>query len=392
MDDSQRTYYADLQALAVEREALIRGALYQLQVDARDVAVMWLICRELIEAAGTMFPPTVKDIGDRIGCSAETVKRRLGRLVKFGIVRVERDETASARDPKRRTIDWDRTARLARREVPMLPTRVAPLGQGDPTGSSSGQGDPTRPVETQRELPGGSLFLDIYPPTPLELKKPSEAAGGAVLKLPEPEAAGVAKPQAATGTATAGPTEPAGPAIAASAGPSWVDVEASVAACGVGGAAAACRSARGRGVTPIEVLRLVEIFRGESGVGPGVLYQRICRHVAGSVVAGFAPSAEPIEAKERRIAERLTIGAAAREQLAEHAADVEAERRELAELEAEHGAAIDEAAIDELVQALQRTGRGCFVAALRRPGGRDSPTIRPDLLAAWAEVRSLAEA
>jgi hypothetical protein len=377
MDESQRTFYADLQSLSIEREALVRGALYQLQVDARDVAGLWLICRELIEAEGTMFPPSIADLALKTDRSEKTVNRRLALLVKVGIVRCDRDETASARDPKRRTIDWERTAKLARREVPTLPQRVAPLGHPDPTGSSSGQGDPTRPNETQREFETGSLFLDIYPPTPLEPKKPSEAAG-AVLKVSEPERAAIAEPSA---------VEPA-PASEPD-GPTWPDVEAIVAAAGIGDRNL-IRRARGRGVAPAEIARLVEVWRSQTGVGPGVLHGRIDRHQAGAAIAGFV-AAEPVEFKLQRIEQRAELGRAERERIVDATTAAIDERVRLAALEAEHGAAIDAASQGELIEALNQTGRGFVVKALQKPGGRGSTIVRAELLAAWAELQNAAE-
>lgn len=364
MDDSQRTFYGDLQSLAVEREALIRNALYQLQVDARDVAGLWLICRELIDAEGTMFPPSIVDLALRTDRSEKTVTRRLGLLVKFGIVRVERDETASAREPKRRTIDWERSARLARREVPTLPTRVAPLGHPDPT----------RPVETQRELQPGSLFLDIYPPTPLELK----TEGAAAVEIFERSEA--AEPAIVEPAASSSPS-----------GPSWAEVEAVVLGCGVGGAAACCGFARRNGTATAEVLRLVETWKSQDGVGPGVLFGRIRNHAPGSAIGGVA-APEPVEFKLQRIQKRSDVGRAERERIVEATTAAIDERVRLASLEAEHGAAIDAASQGELIEVLQRTSRAWVVKALQKPGGRGSTVVRSELLAAWSEVQATAEA
>lgn len=377
MEAGQLTLFTEYEANRGEREALIRGALFNAGFKPCDVTALALLCRAIWESDGSAFPPSVEDLVAKVGPSKPTVDRQLAVLRKIGIVQTVRDVGASARDPKRRTIDWEQTAKLARTalvaKVPaaaIAPGADASGSQGERAAAGSlAQGDTTRRPLTHGEATRfdfeattaavGSVCLDIYPPTPLRPKTaPVADAPGSLEKSGEGEELEV-----------------------------WKIAEAELRAAGVNQARQAIGEARRRRTSPELVRSLIAEFLRRPGLVPGLLYRRVCEAGPGLDPAkgwpvAAAETVDPIEAARRRTVEeearrRRTLEAD------ERRAAAEADRRRLEALEAEHGAAIDEADDGAIVAALRRTGRGSIVGAFEMRGRR-SALVRGELLEAWA--------
>lgn len=349
--DQQLDFWAGMHETAVEREALVRGALYNAGLAMREVARVWIVVRQLIEADGDRCPPSIEDLAIGSGESPATVKRRLALLRECGILATTRDEGSSARDPLRRGIDWEATARLARR----------PLAHHEPTKGPSAHGEPTRSeVEpTKSAAVVSSKSIDPLPSpkgSPLPFRRPVEAV----------EAVQV---------------DEGGSRAAAE----WLDVEREAARAGVGAAKAAIDQARGRGASPELVRAIVEHFRSTPGAwGPGALQKRIASALPGVPACEGWPRADAAYDRERAAVRRSERQEADRRK---REAEAEQRAREAVETEVASAAELRKLATmadGEIVELLERSGRRAYVRQYRALG-RDSPLLRSVLVEALAE-------
>jgi DNA-binding transcriptional ArsR family regulator/rhodanese-related sulfurtransferase len=359
----QLSLLTEYEETQVERQALIRGALHNAGCTAAEVAKLYQICRELYEAEGAAFAPSVEDLVIRTGDSRATVTRRLRVLVEVGVVTVERQAGASARDPKRRSIDWERTARLARRQVMSSPVRSVEAissAHGEPTKSSSAHGEPTKPEIEPTSRGADSFDLYISPPTPSSPPNEPRPGGDFRTAGDEPDRA------------------------------AWRSVRREVRAAGVTFDGKACEAARANGATPADVRAIVEYFRSK----PGCWTPAVLKGVIDGATAGCDPAEgwPPPDPEADRAARRDANAAALDRRTADQAAEAEQRRRQaiddarrLAELEQLHGAAIDRCDMPEIVARLEATQRGKLAALVRRSGAR-SPLVREQLLEVWEQL------
>lgn len=360
MESQQLSLFTEYEATRVEREALVRGALYNAVIKPRDVTKLAILCRAIWEnGEETDFPPSIEDLVEVTGESKPTVVRRLKVLRELGLVQTKRDEGRSARDPVRRWIDWERTARLARREV----CDIVSLAHGEPTGISLAHGEPTRGGFEPTKTADGSVCFGVLTPPPPKGSSPSSTEPTATVPVADaPGSQGVVVV-------------------------SWSEAGRRLALAGVARWAAAVETAEARGVDPAEIVAIVEYAESRPGAWDGgAIYFRAINQVPGMAIeAGWQRPNEVY----RRQASQASQERRARRQAAERSDDEVARRCEaeaFAAAWAEHGAAIE--ALGEAEQ-LELAGGGdprrvaFWRDFCRRPEARSGVMFREALVEGW---------
>lgn len=358
----QRTYYAYLQQLEVDRAAEVRGALFNAGFAEADVARLWLICRELINAEGSMFPPTVADLALACARSDATAERYLGELTRIGIVTTTREAGKSAREPKRRRVNWERVRELARTVKPQPAIVDEPATVSLPHHEG-----------TKFPLPHGEGTRTLFEGTNCE-------AVHSLKSIDSPPSPKGSPPSAAERFETAAP----GRLAAGGDRKVWEDAERRLRALGVFAASKAVGEARGRGANAGDVLAAIEWAEARSDAWSATqIYFRVAGTEAGQP-GGDAWPEQAATFRKRQASQRTE--AAAVDRFREFDAQAEAVARERAASDAAwtvHGPqieALDAAERDAMLAEACTPGERML---FRQPKMREGPLYRDALLRAW---------
>jgi len=378
MDGRQQlSFFEQLAQDASEKTALFRGALFNAALPRRDVGALAAIGTLLIEAEGTLLPPTVEDMALLLNVSRATLNRRLRMLTEMGLLTAELDAGKSAEYPKRRTIDWEHTAKLARRAPPAAAVAAPrepvahaeaetvgtlvnkrPLAHHETTKPRLAHGETTNGEFEPTGADGGSVCLSLDSPPSPKGSPPVDSSRGE-------------RPRNAAGLAAGGDAK------------LWKSAERRLLGLGVVAAVAAVRNARDGGASALEVLAVVEHARSRSGAwSPAAIYARVAGTEAGDDPTQGWP--EPSADFRRRTAyEALEVRAAAQSQRHDdHARQARLEDVATADAWAAYGPQI-EALSDAEQIALVVEQLGETRARLVRHVSRDGPMRRDSLLEAW---------